>query len=129
MFTAYGPSSRTLTHNDFRLDNSLFTNQGTLSQWPDQGLGWFDGASFGYIPQTEVGVGLPHAQIADMEVRAIPGGYELWISCTSEGVAILTVQGTCQTDLGFGGPGDAVLCLCGDPLASGGEIQQLDITR
>lgn len=97
-----------------------FTNQGTLSQWPDQGLGWFDGTSFGYIPQTEVGVGLPHAQIADMEVRPIPGGYELWIACTSEGVAILTVQGTCQTDLGFGGPGDAVLCLCGDPLASGG---------
>ena len=68
-----------------------FTNQGTLSQWPDQGLGWFDGTQFGYIPQTEVGVGLPHAQIADMEVRLVPGGYELWISCTSEGVAILTV--------------------------------------
>jgi hypothetical protein len=99
-----------------------FTNQGTLSQWPDTGLGWFDGTEFGYIPQTEVGVGLPHAQIADMEVRAVPGGYELWISCTSEGVAILTVEtDVCQPDLGFGGPGSSQLSLCGDVLASGGS--------
>ncbi|MHC4846327.1 MAG: ligand-binding sensor domain-containing protein [Planctomycetota bacterium] len=100
-----------------------FTNQGTLSQWPDQGIGWFDGTDFGYIPQTEVGVGLPHAQIADMEVREIPGGYELWISCTSEGIAILTVMTdpiVCQPDLGFGGPGTAVLSVCGDELSSGG---------
>ncbi len=27
---------------------------------------------------------------------------------------------TCQADLGFGGPGSAVLSLCGDPLATGG---------
>ncbi len=90
-----------------------FTNQG--SNWPDQGLGWFDGTSFGYYPQTEVGVGLPHAQIADMEVRVIPGGYELWISCTSEGVAVLTVTGDEPVGTSFcHGDGSGAGCPCGN---------------
>ena len=54
------------------------------------GLCWFDGTNFGIIPQQQTG-GLPHAQIYDVEVKNIQGGYELWISCASRGVAVLSV--------------------------------------
>ncbi len=55
------------------------------------GLCWFDGTNFGIIPQQQTG-GLPHAQIYDIEVKNIQEGYELWISCASRGVAVLTVS-------------------------------------
>jgi len=42
------------------------------------------------IPQQQTG-GLPHAQIYDLEVKVIQNGYELWISCASRGIAVLTV--------------------------------------
>ncbi len=51
-------------------------------------LVWFDGNEFGTITRDE---GLPHAQIYDGEARAVPGGYELWISCASRGIAVLNV--------------------------------------
>lgn len=54
------------------------------------GLCWFDGTNFGIIPQTQTG-GLPHAQIYDMEVKNLQNGYELWISCASRGIAVLSV--------------------------------------
>jgi streptogramin lyase len=57
------------------------------------GLCWFDGTNFGIIPQQQTG-GLPHAQIYDIEMENIQNGYELWISCASRGVAVLTVTGT-----------------------------------
>ncbi|MFN3871495.1 MAG: T9SS type A sorting domain-containing protein [Ignavibacterium sp.] len=57
------------------------------------GLCWFDGTNFGILPQQQTG-GLPHAQIYDIEVKNIQNGYELWISCASRGVAVLTVTGT-----------------------------------
>ncbi len=57
------------------------------------GLCWFDGTNFGIIPQQQIG-GLPHAQIYDLEVKHIQNGYELWISCASRGIAVLTVTGT-----------------------------------
>ncbi len=57
------------------------------------GLCWFDGTNFGIIPQQQTG-GLPHAQIYDIEMKNIQNGYELWISCASRGVAVLTVRGT-----------------------------------
>ena len=53
------------------------------------GLCWFDGVQFGVFP-VEKG-GLPHAQIPDMEIKQIPGGYELWMSCLSQGIAVLKV--------------------------------------
>lgn len=53
-------------------------------------LMWFDGVTFGSITRAQ---GLPHAQIADAEVREIPGGYELWLACTSRGLAVLTMTG------------------------------------
>ncbi|HMQ69477.1 MAG TPA: T9SS type A sorting domain-containing protein [Ignavibacteria bacterium] len=55
------------------------------------GLCWFDGTNFGIIPQQQFG-GLPHAQIYDIEVNNLQNGYELWISCASRGVAVLTVN-------------------------------------
>ncbi|MFZ1518370.1 MAG: T9SS type A sorting domain-containing protein [Ignavibacteriaceae bacterium] len=57
------------------------------------GLCWFDGTDFGIIPQQQIG-GLPHAQIYDLEVKNIQNGYELWISCASRGIAVLTVTGS-----------------------------------
>jgi hypothetical protein len=35
--------------------------------------------------------GLPHTQVKDVEVRLVPGGYELWMSCLSRGLAVLSV--------------------------------------
>ena len=57
----------------------------------EYGLCWFDGTNFGIIPQQQTG-GLPHAQIYDIEIKIIPNGYELWISCASRGIAVLTVE-------------------------------------
>jgi streptogramin lyase len=54
------------------------------------GLCWFDGTNFGIFPQQQTG-GLPHAQIYDLEVKNLPNGYELWISCASRGIAVLKV--------------------------------------
>jgi len=66
-----------------------FTNFGSNST-SVYGLCWFDGMNFGIFPQQQTG-GLPHAQIYDLEVKNIQNGYELWISCASRGVAVLTV--------------------------------------
>ena len=53
------------------------------------GLCWFDGTEFGIFPVEEGG--LPHAQIADVEVKEHLNGYELWMSCLSRGIAVLDV--------------------------------------
>lgn len=68
------------------------------SEYPsnDSGLCWYDGTNVGSFPAPPGGVpqwgGLPHAGITDLEVRTIPGGYELWMSCMSRGIAVLTVE-------------------------------------
>ena len=69
-----------------------FTNFGSNST-SVYGLCWYDGTNFGIFPQQQTG-GLPHAQIYDVEVKNIQDGYELWISCASRGVAVLTVDNT-----------------------------------
>ncbi|MEZ4398021.1 MAG: FlgD immunoglobulin-like domain containing protein [Candidatus Krumholzibacteriia bacterium] len=51
-------------------------------------LVWFDGSEFGTVTRAD---GLPHAQIYDAEQRNVEGGYELWLSCASMGVAVLSV--------------------------------------
>jgi Two component regulator propeller len=64
-------------------------------QYFDGGLCWYDGAQVGTFAGPVDGApqwgGLPHTQIKDMEVRLISGGYELWMSCLSRGIAVLTV--------------------------------------
>ncbi|MFY9235221.1 MAG: two-component regulator propeller domain-containing protein [Fimbriimonadaceae bacterium] len=68
------------------------------SEYPstDMGLLWWDGSKMGVFPAPPNGEwrwgGLPHANIKDIEVKIIPGGYELWMSCMSRGIAVLTVQ-------------------------------------
>lgn|GEM_PF-911651 len=73
-------------------DRLWFANFGSTTT-STYGLCWFDGTNFGIIPQQQIG-GLPHAQIYDLEVKNIQNGYELWISCASRGVSVLTVTGT-----------------------------------
>ena len=92
-----------------------FTPDGRLwmsyydSSYPpaEQGLCWYDGNQVGLFPAPPNGEpqwgGLPHVGILDLEVRVIPGGYELWMSCVSRGIAVLTVLGEpTWTDLGSG---------------------------
>ncbi len=61
------------------------------------GLVWFDGATAGIYSAPREGQpqwgGLPHAQIVALEVRSVAGGYELWMSCASRGIAVLFVPG------------------------------------
>ena len=67
------------------------------SEYPsnDNGLCWYDGVNVGSFPSPPGGVpqwgGLPNSNIKDLEVREIPGGYELWMSCLGRGMAVLTV--------------------------------------
>jgi hypothetical protein len=67
------------------------------SEYPsnDMGLLWWDGANVGTFPAPPGGIpqwgGLPHAGIKDLEVKLIPNGYELWMSCLSRGLAVLSV--------------------------------------
>ncbi len=72
----------------------------------DAGLLWWDGTNVGYFPAPPNGEwtwgGLPHAAILDLEVKVIPGGYELWMSCASRGLAVLTVQLQDPTAVGSG---------------------------
>lgn len=65
-------------------------------QYFDGGLCWFDGTRVGVFPGPVDGApqwgGPPHTQIYDAEVRSIQNGYELWLSCASRGIAVLTVR-------------------------------------
>lgn len=91
---------------DGRLWFNLFDPNGT----GPHGLAWFDGHSAGIYSAPRDGGpqwgGLPHAQIADLEVRIVPGGYELWMSCLSRGIAVLFVPASLFSD-GFEGGGTA----------------------
>jgi streptogramin lyase len=63
----------------------------------DFGLCWYDGTDVGVFPAPAGGEpqwgGLPHAAIKDLEVKLLPNGYELWMSCLSRGIAVLSVTG------------------------------------
>lgn len=67
------------------------------SEYPSTNLGlcWFDGTHVGSYPAPPDGAwrhgGLPGGIINDIEMKLIPGGYELWISCASRGIAVLKV--------------------------------------
>jgi hypothetical protein len=67
------------------------------SEYPsnDAGLCWFDGVNVGTFPAPPGGIpqwgGLPNSSIKDLEVKEIPGGYELWMSCLGRGIAVLEI--------------------------------------
>lgn len=74
------------------------------SEYPsnDAGLLWYDGTNVGTFQAPPGGEpqwgGLPNSSIDDLEVRIIPNGYELWMSCVSRGIAVLKVTyGGCPT--------------------------------
>jgi hypothetical protein len=79
------------------------------SEYPsdDAGLCWYDGTNVGAFPAPPGGEpqwgGLPHSAIEDLEVRVIPNGYELWMSCMSRGLAVLTVTTSLPGDLNCDG--------------------------
>lgn len=64
--------------------------------YTEMGLCWYDGTNVGAFPAPPGGEpqwgGLPHRQIEDLEVREVAGGYELWMSCVSRGLAVLAVH-------------------------------------
>ncbi len=71
---------------------------------PSSGLGWYDGSEYGLFPGPNPSGspqwgGLPHAQIAALQVRELADGYELWMSCLSRGLAVLTVRYPTPGDL------------------------------
>ena len=68
------------------------------SEYPstESGLLWYDGVNIGVFPSSPGGVpqwgGLPNSTIKDLEVKEIPGGYELWMSCLGRGIAVLQIN-------------------------------------
>ena len=68
------------------------------SEYPstDAGILWYDGTNIQTFPSSPGGVpqwgGLPNSTIKDLEVKVIPGGYELWMSCLGRGIAVLKVM-------------------------------------
>lgn len=77
-------------------DGKLWMTYVNSYQYFDGGLCWYDGQNVGAFPGPVDGAfqwgGLPHTQIADVEVRELQAGYELWMSCMSRGIAVLKVQ-------------------------------------
>ena len=70
------------------------------SEYPstDAGILWYDGVHVVAFPSSPGGIpawgGLPNSTIKDLEVKVIPGGYELWMSCLGRGIAVLKVMNT-----------------------------------
>jgi streptogramin lyase len=87
-------------------DGRLWMAYGSDYPSTDVGLLWWDGTEVGVFPAPPNGEwvwgGLPQAAIKDLEFRVVPGGYELWLSCLSRGLAVLTVQVNSPTAVGPG---------------------------
>ncbi len=91
-------------------DGRLWMQYDSQSLVAERGLCWYDGTSVGVFPAPPGGGpqwgGLPHAQIVDLEVKLKPDGYELWMSCASRGIAVLSVtvnQACSLADIAGGG--------------------------
>jgi hypothetical protein len=82
------------------------------TDWPfiNAGLLWWDGTDVGLFPAPPNGEwqwgGMPHYIVLDTEVKIIPEGYELWMSCASRGIAVLRVElpNPASVDPGIGSP-------------------------
>jgi len=79
-------------------DGRIWMKYGKDYPFDDMGLLWWDGTRVGVYPAPPNGEwrfgGLPHYIINDLEVKVIPGGYELWMTCFSRGIAVLKVTTT-----------------------------------
>lgn len=68
------------------------------SEYPstNSGILWYDGEHIEIFPSSPGGVpqwgGLPNSTIKDLEVKELPNGYELWMSCLGRGIAVLEVN-------------------------------------
>ncbi|MCK6448340.1 MAG: hypothetical protein L6Q99_18280 [Planctomycetes bacterium] len=111
-----------------------FTPDGRLwmvydSEYPSNELGlcWFDGVNVGKFQGPPGGApqwgGLPHYIINDFETKPIAGGYEIWMSFGSRGIACLTVLDQPLGTQYCSGDGSAVgaPCPCGNTSASGAQ--------
>ncbi len=80
----------------FTPDGRLWMLYSKEYPFDDMGLCWWDGRHIGNFPAPPNGEwrfgGLPHYIINDLEVRSFLGGYELWMTCYSRGIAVLTVR-------------------------------------
>ena len=85
------------------------------TDWPfiNAGLLWWDGTQVGLFPAPPNGEwqwgGMPHYIVLDTEVKLIPNGYELWMSCASRGLAALRVQYADPTGVAAAGPAAGLL--------------------
>jgi FlgD Ig-like domain len=89
---------RTVTPWAVTPDGRLWMLYDTYYPYTERGLCWYDGTNVGTFPAPSGGEpqwgSLPHGQVEDLEVKEVPDGYELWMTCVSRGIAALTVQGT-----------------------------------
>ncbi len=97
----------------------------------ERGLCWYDGTQVGVFPAPPNGEftwgGLPHASIDDLEVKPIVGGYELWMSCLSRGIAVLTVLDPANVSaLGCGNNPSGSLSSTGFPAIGGSFSLEVD---
>ncbi|NOU47152.1 MAG: T9SS type A sorting domain-containing protein [Bacteroidales bacterium] len=67
------------------------------SEYPstEAGLLWYDGVNIETFPAPPGGApqwgGLPNSTIDEVDVKELPNGYELWMSCMGRGIAVLEV--------------------------------------
>ena len=77
-------------------DGRIWMKYGKDYPFDDMGLLWWDGKRVGVYAAPPNGEwrfgGLPHYIINDLEVKLVPGGYELWMTCFSRGIAVLKVR-------------------------------------
>lgn len=113
-------------------DGRLWLHYDSEYPSPELGLCWWDGVNVGTFPAPFGGVpqwgGLPHASINDFEVRPITGGYELWMSFGSRGIAVLTVLDQPVGTLFCAGDGSSVACPCGNQSAASAQAGCLNGT-
>lgn len=73
----------------------------------ESGLLWWNGTNMATFPAPPNGEwrwgGMPQAIVLDLEVKILPTGYELWMSCASRGIAVLTITNSCIADFNSSG--------------------------
>jgi hypothetical protein len=99
--TMYSMANTTLPSNE--IDHVAIAPDGsvwmsTFDSWYPYpgGLTHFDGLT--WTTYTEENSPLPLEQVWDLESRAIPGGYEVWVGTAGEAIALLTIT-TLQGDV------------------------------